>query len=76
MVRARCFHWWGLGSIPGWGTEISQVTPHGQGKGWGEQKPGINLTVQSDHPEVSLHYTFEEAIAADSGLCCGRWFQS
>ena len=30
MVRTRCFHCWGLGSIPGQGTKIPQAVWHGK----------------------------------------------
>ena len=30
VVRTRCFHFWGLGSIPGWGTKILQAVRLGQ----------------------------------------------
>ena len=28
VVRTRCFHCGGPGSIPGWGTKIPQATQH------------------------------------------------
>ena len=33
VVRTPCFHCRGLGSIPAWGTKISQTTQYGQKKG-------------------------------------------
>ena len=32
VVRSRCFHCLGLGSIPGWGTEMLQATRCGKKK--------------------------------------------
>ena len=37
VVRTRCFHCWGLVSIPGRGTKISQGARHGQKKQWAEE---------------------------------------
>ena len=43
VVRTRCFHCRGLGSIPGWGTKIPQAAQHGQKtpKTWDGEKEGM-----------------------------------
>ena len=41
MVRTWCFHYGGLGSIRGWGTEILQTARQGQTKRGGKSISGI-----------------------------------
>ena len=42
VVRTQCFHCWGPGKIPGWGTKILQAMQHDQKK-----KKNVNGTHQS-----------------------------
>ena len=56
MVRTWHFHFWGLGSIPGWGTKIPQAMQCGQKKKKVESKVfklGSSLSLSCLHGEDS-----------------------